>query len=73
MPGSGVSTFMVFITAHNAAWLVVITGLRNVRSQPAIKSMVGKLPPGTTSASTSGRSIRRNAASAAPASILPMA
>jgi hypothetical protein len=42
----------------------VITGLPNWRSQAAIQSMVGKLPPGTTSASIPGRSIRRNAASA---------
>jgi len=47
--------------AQNEAWLVVTTGFSNSRSHPAIEFIVGKLPPGTTKTSISGRSIRANA------------
>src|SRR5437879_6383064 len=50
--------------AQNDAWFVVTIGFLNSRSQAATDDMVGKLPPGTTKASISGRSTLANASRA---------
>ena len=71
-PGRGSRTPMIPIIAHSAAWLVVITGLPNSRSQAATNDIVGKLPPGTTRTSISGRSIRANASRAFSGPSLPI-
>src|SRR5438876_154483 len=59
--------------AQNDAWFVVTTGFLNSRSQAATDDMVGKLPPGTTKASISGRSTLANASRAFCGPSLPIA
>jgi hypothetical protein len=58
--------------AQNEAWFVVTTGLANRHSHSAIEASVGKLPPGTTMASISGRSMRAKARRACSGPSLPI-